>query len=264
MAGDAVVGALRVVLGTDTAQFEDGLKSAGGALEGFAKTAAGVAAGIELSKVFEKIVVSFTELIKSSIEAGDHLSTMSQRIGVPVESLGALTTAAAVSDVGMQELGVSMGRLAKSMTAAATGGVSPAASAFMALGISTKELKSLKPEDVIARMADSFSHMTHGADKTAIAIAVFGRAGQQMIPLLNQGTKGLDEMRQMALALGLVIAESTAKQSEKFVDSMKLLGFAVQGVGNVVASQFIPAMAAGAEKMVHWVAEGGYVTKVAE
>lgn len=263
-AGDAVIGALRVVLGTDTAQFEDGLKSAHDGLKSFAKGAAEVAAGVELAHIFEKAVEAIGEFVKKGIEAADQMGKMSQRIGVPVESLGALTAAANLSDVSVEGLGQSMSRLARNMIDVAAGGVGPAASAFHYLGITTKELRSLTPEQVLDRMAASFSKMKDGADKTAIAIAIFGRAGAQMIPVLNLGVKGMDDLKEKSASLGLVISEKTAKAGEKFVDATKLMGLSIQGVSNTVAAYFLPAMANAAEGFVEWLIHSDAVANVSE
>jgi hypothetical protein len=98
-AGDAVVGALRVVLGTDTAQFEDGLKSASGSLSQFAKGAAEVATGIELAKFAEEAANKLFELGKSSVETAAQMGRLSQQLGVSTEFISGLTVAAKLSDV---------------------------------------------------------------------------------------------------------------------------------------------------------------------
>ena len=58
MAGNAVIGALRVVLGADTAALEKGLKGASGLLDTFAnnwkKIAAGVGAAAAFGGIAEK------------------------------------------------------------------------------------------------------------------------------------------------------------------------------------------------------------------
>ena len=265
MAGDAVIGALRVVLGMDTAQLEDGAKKASDNMKKFGRDVAAVTAGLQLDKFIQKITDSFTHLIRSSVETADNMGKMSQRIGVSVESLSTLTAAAAISDVGVEALGKSMAKLAKTMTGVAAGEVNEAASAFQFLGISAKQLSSLTPDQVIERMAESFSKMKDGADKTAIAMAIFGsRIGTQMIPLLNTGAKGLQEMRENAVALGLVFTTQTTKQAETFVDSIKLMGLGIQGVGNVVAAYFLPQMSAAAKSMQEWVVQSNLVWRVSE
>jgi hypothetical protein len=256
-AGDAVIGALRVVLGTDTANFEDGLKSASSSLQDFAKHALEVATGIELYKFAEEAANKLIELGKASVETAAQMGRLSQQLGVSTEFISGLTVAARLSDVDVTALARSVGHLDKEMAAAATGGTNAAASAFRYLGISAKELKTLKPEDALNRIADAFQKMPDGMNKTAVASALFGdRVGRQMIPVLNEGSHGLDEMQQKARALGLVFDEQVAKDSERLMQNLRLLGTVVQGVANVVAGVFVKSWADSTSAILEWVIQG--------
>src|SRR5688572_13251607 len=117
MAGDTVIGALRVVLGADTATFEDGLKGADARLHAFAAGAAkaGAAIGVALVAAGTAIAVG----VKRTIDEADNLGKMAQKIGVPVAELSKLKHAADLSDVSMQTLSTSLGKLSKNMVEAA-------------------------------------------------------------------------------------------------------------------------------------------------
>src|SRR5215467_9073283 len=121
MAGDAVIGALRVVLGTDTAQFEDGLKSAGNSLKGFARSVAELAAGIELQKIAEEAAKALLEMGKASVETAAQMGRLSQQLGVSTEFISGLAVAAKVSDVEVETLARGLSHLDKEITAVATG-----------------------------------------------------------------------------------------------------------------------------------------------
>ena len=140
MAGEATIGALRVVLGADTAKFEDNLKSAIGSLEDFGKKALTIATGINLANVFEQAFHGVVDSITGAIDAADKLSKASSKFGVPVETLAALSNAAALSDVSVEELGASIARLSKNMVSA-SGPTTDQAVAFKALGISVKDFE---------------------------------------------------------------------------------------------------------------------------
>lgn len=264
MAENAVIGALRVVLGADTGQLEDGLKKGSESLKNFGRDVAAVAAGVGLEKFVEKVAESFTHLIKQSIETADQMHKMSQKIGISVESLSGLTVSATLSDLSVEELSKSMAKLNKNMVAAAAGGTNDAAAAIQYLGLSAKQLLAAGPDVALQKISDKFAQMENGANKTAVAIALFGRAGFNLIPLLNQGGKSMQEMTRTAQELGLVISSQTAKQSEEFMDNLKLLGLAVQGVGLTVAKYFVPSMADASKGMVKWVVDGKIVTTIAE
>src|SRR5262245_2675552 len=264
---DAVIGALRVLLGVDTAAFSSGLDDASKNLSKFGKQLTGdigkaaAAAGVALAAAATGITVAVTK----SINSMDELSKLSQKIGVPVERLSSLKLAAELSDVSIEALGKSMSKLSTAMVTAAAGGATPAASAFQALGISMDTLKSNDPSKVMEAMAEKFSKMEDGATKTALANAILGgRMGRELIPLLNQGAEGLRKATEEAEAFGLVISTKTAKQAEEFNDNLKRLGTIPQGVANIISATLLPKLVEVTNSMVAWAKENGVVQKTAE
>src|ERR1044072_4394947 len=132
---ESVIGSLKVLLGVDTAAFSEGLGSAEGLLSKFIKSFdqnfGKIAAGAGLAALTGGI----TTAVKHSIDAMDDLGKLSQKIGIQVEKLSELKVASQLSDVPIEALAKSMGRLSTEMIKTASGGVGPAASAFKALGI---------------------------------------------------------------------------------------------------------------------------------
>lgn len=266
MAGDAVVGALRVVLGADTAKFEDGLKSASSSLLSFGRQVLSIAGGIQLQKTLEQAVRSFAALTKSGLETADTMGKLAQRVGVPIEQLTGLAHAADLADVSAEALGKSFNFLSKNMVATASGATTAAASAFQFLGIQVSDASGkLKSSDqVMAEVADAFAKMEDGASKTALALAIFGKSGAELIPLLNQGAAGIERMKEEAKALGLVVTADTARAAESFNDSMRTLGKVSSGVALQLTATFAPALAKVAEGMVDWVKSSQVVKTVSE
>lgn len=240
-AGGAIIGALRVVLGADTADLEKGLKAAqaqiGSFAAGFAKHAAMAAAA------FATVGAGVALAVKGTINEADKLGKMAQSIGVPVAELSRLKHAADLSGVGIEALGVSVGKLSKNMVEMAGGGTGPATEAFKALKISvTNSDGSLKSSSqVMTEIAGKFGAMEDGAGKTALAIALFGKSGAAMIPMLNAGKIGLAGMMAEADQLGIVITEKTAKAAEAFNDNLTRLGKVKDGIIVQVTSRMLPA-----------------------
>lgn len=232
MAGDAIVGALRIVLGMDTGTLEDDTKKATSALGGFAKSVATIASGIQLQKIVEDLAHKFYELTIGTIEAADQMGKAAQKFGVPVEELSALAYAAKLSDVGMEQLGKGLSILSKNMETVAGSTKNVAAAAFQSLGISVRDASGhiKDSNEIFLEVADRFAVTRDGATKTALAIALFGRAGAELIPLLNQGRNGIESLADEAKKLGIVIDEDTAAAAERFNDNLKKLNVAQQGV----------------------------------
>src|SRR5579863_1958496 len=133
--------------------------------------------------------------------------------------------------------------MSKTMLSAATG-TGKNADAFKQLGVSVVDANGqLRPtQDVLADLATKFQSMPDGPMKTAEAIAIFGKSGAALVPLLNKGKDGIDELMQEAQKLGIVIGDDQAAAAKKFEESMNKLGAAVTGAGNKLVSALLPQM----------------------
>lgn len=181
--------------------------------------------------------------IKNIINEADDLAKASRKFGVAVEDLSALKYAGALSDVSLEAIGNGLKKLSVNMldTAAGTG---EARDAFKALDISVTDAGGgLKASDqVLAELADKFAGMEDGAGKTALAVKILGRAGADMIPLLNAGSKGLAEMKKEAEQLGVIVGGDLAQRSEEFNDNLTRLGTAADAFKIAIAQQALPVL----------------------
>lgn len=182
-------------------------------------------------------------LVKSSINAADAAIKAAQGAGVSVESLTAMQYAADLAGVSNEQLAKGMGRLNRSISDAAKG-LQTQSQAFADLGISVSDAQgNLRSADqVLLDVADKFSKYEDGAAKAAIAQEIFGRAGADLIPMLNQGADGITALMIEAEQLGLVIDTQTAQAAEKFNDSLTTMGKVGAGVGNRFMADMLPAM----------------------
>lgn len=249
-AGNATIGALKVDLGLNSANFTTGLKQAQGDLSAFGKNAA--IAGAAIGAAIAAAGIAVSAAVKGAIDAADELSKTSQKIGVGVEALSALKYAGELADVSLDQLATGLKKLSVNMAEAAGKGTGKAAEAFRALGINVRDAAgNLRSSDaVFADVSESFSRMQDGAGKTALAVAIFGKAGADLIPLLNSGKAGLEEMRAEAEQLGIVISQQTATAAENFNDNLTRLKTVGQGLTTQLASAMLPALESVSAAMV--------------
>jgi chemotaxis protein histidine kinase CheA len=210
---------------------------------GVAKTALG-ALGIGLS------VNAFANLIKGSINAQDELAKMSQRVGVSVESLNGLGHAAGLSGTSLDTVQKALKTVSGGMLDAQRG-LAGAKENFAALGISvTDSSGALKAADaVMIEVADKFATMKDGTEKAAIATKLFGRAGLDLIPMLNEGSAGLSAMVREGQRLNPVTTASAA-QAEMFNDNMDRLKTTMGGFVTQIANSALPRLAQWTDQLV--------------
>lgn len=194
---------------------------------------------------------AFKDLVVASIESADKLSKMSQSYGIAVEDLSAYAYAADLAGVSQEELAIGLGKLAKKAVDAA-GGSKEAAAAFASMGIDVQDSSgAVKSQDeLLGDIADKFKGYKDGAEKTALAIEVFGKSGAKLIPFLNQGRDGLQTLKAEAQKLGLVLSGPAGAAAEQFNDNLRRLTKAKEGLGLRIAEQLLPTLQMLTDKFI--------------
>ncbi len=194
---------------------------------------------------------------KAALETADDLSKLSQKTGISVESLSLLKPIAEQSGTSLEGLANGLKKLATAMVAAA-GGSQEQADVFARLGVSVKDAAGqIRPtEAVLMDLADAFAAMPDGAEKSALAVKLFGKNGVELIPFLNQGRAGIEQLKQQFKALGLEISGDTAKAAEKFNDTLDTVKQALHGVAMKVAEAALPTLQQLADALVALASHG--------
>jgi len=263
MAGSSVIGALRVNLGIDTAAFSNGLKNAQSRLSKFGDA---LKVGMAASTAFATAALGALAIgIKRTIGGADDLLKASQKFGVPIEELSRLKHAADLSGVAMEGLGTGLRKLSQNMQETANGAKNTASAAFNALGISVTDANG-KLKDapwIMEEIAARFNSMEDGAQKTALAMAIFGRSGTDLIPMLNAGGDGLRQMMEEADSLGIVLTSSTAKAAEAFNDNLTRLNATQDALILKITAALLPTLERLSEEFLEFANNEEVVSAVA-
>ncbi|MDP3272797.1 phage tail tape measure C-terminal domain-containing protein [Limnobacter sp.] len=174
--------------------------------------------------------------VRSAIDAADATSKLAQSVGLSTEEVAGLQLAYGQSGLEQTRMVESLAKL----TQAAINGNE----AFDALGISVRNSDGSfrTTRELLADVAERFQNMEDGTAKTALAMKLFGETGGQLIPLLNGGAEGLQYFDDAATRLGLTISDKTAKEAEKFNDTLDLMTQGAKGVSLQVAAELLPTM----------------------
>jgi len=232
----------------------DSIKRGLGGLTDTAKGVNGVLANLGVAVS----VAGLTAMVKSAIDTGDALDEMSQRVGVSVETLSVWKPAAEQSGVSGESFEKGLRKLSTTMVEAATGS-EDAARGFSAVGVEFKNQDgTLRATDqVLLDLADRFKAMPDGAEKTALAVQLFGKSGAELIPFLNQGRDGINELAAEMQALGVQMSSETAAQAGNFNDALDKLKLATTSIGNQIIASLLPALNDMAGGMVESAKQGG-------
>lgn len=167
----------------------------------------------------------FAAFLKQTIDSADAMNDLSQRIGIAVKDLATWKLAA-------DQSGTSMESVARGVKAL-SGFYAEHSDRLRAAGITAKDANS-----AMIQLADVFAGMPDGLQKTALATELFGKAGLDLIPMLNQGSVGLQQAADKAKAFGERMAE-LAPKADAFNDKLSELKLTASSFGISVATPFV-------------------------
>lgn len=189
----------------------------------------------------ERFATAMSKFNREIVEAADKATKGGKAIGQGVKQGIGFTTQA------FEQAGVTVTRFGDKV-AAGTGKATKSAgetrSAFEQLGISLRNSNgTLKSNEVLLRqVADAFAKLPDGARKSALATTLFGEAGAKLIPFLNAGSKGLDELGREAERLGLIFGRDQIKIAGAYRDSLESLQKTASALRSQLGLIFVPAL----------------------
>lgn len=202
--------------------------------------------------------VTIAVMTKRAIDAASALHNQAQSTGIAVSALSEYEHIAALAGISSESFTTSIARLNRNLLEASAG-TGEAQKAFAALGISVRDANgNLKTADqVMEEVAKLFSEMEDGAAKSGLAMMIFGRAGAQMIPMLNKGSDGLRQARQDARDFGAVLSATAAAAANDFNDKLTTLGLVQKATANRLMEELLPTLNEVADMFVKAARESG-------
>lgn len=234
---------LAATISLDQSEYDEGLESAGGKLEGFGQklkkglgTAAKVggaaiatvgAAGVALTKT----VISGAS---QTAEYGDNIDKMSQKMGISAKAYQEW-------DAILQHSGSSIDSMQRGMMTLSNAAVSNS-DAFKKLGLTEKQVASMNQEELFAAVIKGLQGMDEGAERAALAQDLLGGAAKELGPLLNTSAEDTELMRQRVNELGGVMSDEAVKAAAAYQDALQDMQTAFQGLSRGLMGEFMPAI----------------------
>lgn len=224
MAGSALIGALRVSLGLDSAQFEAGSKRARQTaksdvsaiqrefdrLKNIGSTLAGVWAGSEI-----------VAAAKRALDMASSLGEVAQQAGVTAAELQEYRYVASQVGLSNDEMDNSLKKLTRSMGEAKAGSKSQV-EAFRELGGSVESavVAGKSAGEVIPLIADALAKIEDPATRARIEVDLFGKAGQKLDTMLAGGSAAVNQLRDAAHSLGIVLSDEQIQKADETADKL--------------------------------------------
>lgn len=185
-AGGIRAGRAYVELSADDSRLAAGLRSAQRRLQAFGASVRTM--GTQVAAVGAAILAPLALATKRFAETGDALTEMAQRTGVPIQTLSELGYAAGLSGASLEDVEGAVRILQKRL--GDVGADAPAAiAALAALGLTAEDLAAAGPAGAVQAVAAALARIPDAGKQAALAVAVLGTAGQQLLPLAGDARR---------------------------------------------------------------------------
>ena len=244
---------LEVKFGAETSGLASGTKEAIDHVKEFAEGISGIQE--TLGELGEAIAAAFAveklaEFAEGMANLGLEIERTSQILGISTEQVGALDLIAKASGISLRELETAFGRMSRGII----DGSDTAKRAFEALGISMSSFRQQSTMEQLKELSDRFSRIKDGAEKDAIAMALLGRTGEQLVPLFNKGANAIDEWGAAAERAGVATKEEAVAAMTQLHEHMIEMNAALKG-DSISAFMEFHGVIEGAVKIITDLAE---------
>lgn len=210
-------------------------------LTSYMEKAKKVIAGLFAFAAVKKAATSVWNLAKETSAAGDRIDKNSQKLGLSRKAYQEWDYILRQSGADIDSLGGAMRYMNRTLTENSA----DTAAALSQLGLSAAELQSLSPEEQFELIVRRLQEMPEGAEKSRLAVQLLGRGAQQLMPLLNSSADSVEELRQRAHSLGLVMSDEDVDASVAFGDALDDLNAVWSALKQKFGAQLLPGFTRG-------------------
>lgn len=197
------------------------------------------------------ITAAGTALVTKTVEAGDRIDKMSQKMQMSRKTFQELDYVFSQNGANIESMSKGMVKLSKNISDASKG-TNLSSRIFEQLGVSVADAEGnlRKTEDVMGDVISSLQKMPDDANRSALATTLFGKSASELAPLLNKDAKSIDELRKKFNALGMGMSDKSINSAVKFRDTMDSINRSLQGAGFEIAGEFLPALQTVADNII--------------
>jgi hypothetical protein len=187
------------------------------------------------------------EGIKSAIESTEQLGKTTEALhtvtGMSIKDASSWSAVLSANGIQSTKFGMALKNVATT-TDSFKQGLKAGTTEFKELGINMSEVKARAGDTnaMFELVADRFNKMPAGVAKTELATKLFGRSWQQLIPILSQGSKGMEEQRAEAQKLGATMDVPGTKSAVAMHEAQVQLKLATIGLETTFAQQLAPTL----------------------
>jgi len=231
----------------DTAQKLSGIKKSADTASSALKTLVGIEIGKILAQGFVSAARSAINYANALRDTIDRTAKLANQTGIGVEALQGFAVAASLGGTDLETFANNVKRLTVRVGRLAESGKTEV---FEKLGIDFQNFQSLAPEEQFKVLAKAVSGIQDPAEKARIAVELFGKAGAEMLPMLNADFVALQERLEK---LGVILSADQTSAIEEMNDALTLVQATFDGIIGQVTANLAPIVTAMAEDLLTFI-----------
>ena len=168
----------------------------------------------------------FFSAAKNAVAFGDGLSKLHQKTGLSANSLGLMAIAAQQADLDFDALSQGLVKFQQTMGNYAQGATKARAAVQQLFG-DPNALKGIPDDQKLQKVVSALAKLGPSANQTALAMQFFGKAGANLLPMINSlGEDGLAKLQKRLQDMGLDLNAFTASaaKTDAALKDMELTG----------------------------------------
>jgi hypothetical protein len=165
--------------------------------------------------------------LRGAFDLGGSLSDLSARTGAAVKDIVVLQQAFLNAGLGQEQMTNGIGRLQRAL-AEASKGSKAAKNAFASLGLNFQEVLKQDPVTQFRQVGDAITRLSDPAMRTAVAMQIFGRSGQQLLTVFSDGRGGM-ELAAQQVGKQAELLNQNATKFDEVSDKLSASGLVMRG-----------------------------------
>lgn len=209
-----------------------------------------------LAGVMASLGSTVASSLSSFVEYSTGVGDLAAKIGASAQDLQKFQYAALMSGSSGEELAGAVEILGKTLGQVASGKNKAIPEMFKQLGVSLYDANGhLKTAtELLPEIANCMRSQETATQKSYIATTLFGKSGQGLIQMLEQGSEGLNELANDAEHLGIVLEDDVLDVAGEYDDAMNRLQTSLQGVQFAIAQKVLPVLTPLVESLTECIA----------
>lgn len=185
------------------------------------------------------VVAATAKLTNNTINYGDSIDKQSQKLNMSNEMYQkwALALQMAGADISSLTTG---SQTFNTVLANASEGQADAILMLNKLGLSYEDFAGLSVEEIFYKVVEALQTMEAGTEKTKLAQELFGEAGQELLPLLNQEQGSIGDLFKQFEDLGLIMDDTSVSKSAELNDALFLIQEQFKSLGRAIGTGLYP------------------------